>query len=108
MKCMDCDCCRKGFFESKPEVYVCIGVKEPFVIDNIEKECTEYPEKNKCTAISTIKIAPVELAKAYVGNDGIYVPIDANSSSYKLLVSKELFIEAYNKWIKGEENEQPN
>ena len=46
MKCKDCDSCRLGWFNSKPESYVCIGVKEPFVIENINNECTEYPEKN--------------------------------------------------------------
>ena len=47
MKCKDCDACYKGYFKSKPDDYVCIGVYEPFVISNIDNECTEYPEKNK-------------------------------------------------------------
>ena len=42
MKCKACSSCRKGYFESKPDKYVCIGVKEPFVISNIDNECTEY------------------------------------------------------------------
>ena len=107
MKCKDCEACRKGFFESKPKAYVCTGVKEPFVIDDIDAECTEYPEKNKDTATSVIKvaqIAPVEPVKAYVGDDGIHVPSDVDYRCYKMLISKDLFIEAYNKWIKGEEN----
>lgn len=45
MKCKDCKACRFGYFKSKPICYVCIGVKEPFVIDDIEHECTEYKEK---------------------------------------------------------------
>lgn len=45
MKCKECDCCKKGWFKSKPNDYICIGVKEPFVIDDINVECTEYPEK---------------------------------------------------------------
>jgi hypothetical protein len=45
MRCIDCDCCKKGWFKSKPEEYVCTGVKEPFLINNIYHECTEYPEK---------------------------------------------------------------
>ena len=49
MKCKDCSACRKGFFKSDPESYVCIGVKEPFIVDNIDHACTEYPEKNKDT-----------------------------------------------------------
>jgi hypothetical protein len=49
MKCVDCKCCKKGWFESKPNDYVCIGVKEPFVISNVNSECTEYSEKrNDC------------------------------------------------------------
>lgn len=47
MKCKDCSACRKGFFKSKPDKYVCTGVKEPFIIDNIDSFCTEYPEKNR-------------------------------------------------------------
>ena len=46
MKCKDCDACHKGYFKSKPDDYVCTGVCEPFVIRNINNECTEYPEKN--------------------------------------------------------------
>ena len=45
MRCIDCDCCKKGWFKSKPEEYVCTGVKEPFLISNINNECTEYPER---------------------------------------------------------------
>lgn len=47
MKCKDCSACMKGFFKSKPDKYVCTGVKDPFIIDNIDSYCTEYPEKNK-------------------------------------------------------------
>lgn len=42
MKCKNCNSCKKGYFESKPNSYVCTGVKEPFVIHNIEQECAEY------------------------------------------------------------------
>ena len=45
MKCKDCDCCRKGWFKSKLNDYVCIGVPEPFVIKDINVECTEYEER---------------------------------------------------------------
>lgn len=47
MRCKDCDCCEQGFFRSRPTSYVCTGVKHPFVIENINEECTEYPEKNE-------------------------------------------------------------
>lgn len=51
MKCRDCNCCRKGWFDFAPDVYVCIGVKEPFAINNINRECTEYPEKRHTATI---------------------------------------------------------
>jgi hypothetical protein len=40
-----------------------------------------------------------------VTDDGIYVPVydyqyDSEKPLYKLLISKEVFIEAYNRWIK--------
>ena len=44
MKCKDCDACHKGYFKSKPDDYVCTGVCEPFVIKNINNECTEYKD----------------------------------------------------------------
>lgn len=50
MKCKDCDSCEKGWFPSRPYDYVCIGVKEPFVIVNIDTECTEYEDKRNMTA----------------------------------------------------------
>ena len=46
MNCKDCDSCKKGFFKSKPEKYICTGAKEPFVIEDINLQCTEYPDKN--------------------------------------------------------------
>ena len=44
MKCKNCSACHKGYFKSKPDDYVCIGVCEPFVIRNIDNECTEYKD----------------------------------------------------------------
>lgn len=44
MKCKDCNCCTKGWFSYKPDSYVCTGVKEPFVISDINRQCTEYPD----------------------------------------------------------------
>ncbi len=103
MKCRDCDYKMKGFFACEPNKYVCIGVKEPFVIDDINVECTEYPEKRVSTAtVKIAKIAEPKPAKAYVGNDGIYVPSRYDSRLHELLISRELFVEAYNKWIKND------
>ena len=51
MICKNCSSCRKGWFKSRPNDYVCIGVQEPFVINNIYRECTEYPEKRSKVTI---------------------------------------------------------
>ena len=42
-----------------------------------------------------------------IDDDGIWLPCEAYvpegcSSNYRLLMSKDMFVEAYNKWIKGE------
>lgn len=47
-------------------------------------------------------IAEPELAKAYIGDDGIYVPSRYDLRYHELLISKELFVEAYKKWIKND------
>lgn len=108
MKCKDCESCHKGYFESKPEAYVCIGVKEPFVINDINAECTEY---SYITLPSNQKVYVKQ--HPYVSDTGIYIPCEEYvqegfESNYKLLISKEMFVEAYNKWIKGAENGQSN
>lgn len=41
----------------------------------------------------------------FVSDDGIYVPVEeyaqeGYSSDYKCIMTKEIFVEAYNKWIK--------
>lgn len=41
----------------------------------------------------------------YVGEDGIYVPCEEYvpeecAGDYKCILTKEMFVEAYNKWIK--------
>ena len=47
MKCRECSCCHKGYWRSSPDVYVCTGVKEPFEINDINQECSEYTEKRE-------------------------------------------------------------
>lgn len=54
MKCKECRSCYKGYFASQPDTYVCIGVKEPFAIFDINQECPEYPEKRE----SSLKSCP--------------------------------------------------
>lgn len=38
MKCIECDCCKLVL----PDKYICIGVKEPFMIEDVNAVCTEY------------------------------------------------------------------
>lgn len=42
----------------------------------------------------------------YIDEDGIYMPREEYApegiSMYHLVLTKEMFVEAYNKWIKGE------
>lgn len=45
MKRKECNCCKKGYFESKLDSYVCVGVLEPFVIKNINVEYIKYKER---------------------------------------------------------------
>lgn len=96
MKCKDCDYKMKGFFACEPDKYVCIGVKEPFLIDDIDVECTEYKP-----ITFTAPIKPSEPVQSYVGDDGIYIPYEYDPRYHRMLISRELFVEAYNKWIKN-------
>lgn len=98
MKCKDCEAAVKDFFKCAPDKYVCIGVKEPFVIEDTNVECTEYPVAK--VTVSVIK--EPEPVKPYVDNNGIYIPYEYDPRYHKLLISKELFVEAYNKWIKND------
>lgn len=45
------------------------------------------------------EIDPLLFAEPYVGEDGIYGVNDLNPCFNKLIITKEQFIEAYNKWI---------
>lgn len=43
----------------------------------------------------------------YVDEDGIYIPLEPYvpegcASTYKCIMTKEIFVEAYNKWIKND------
>ena len=50
MKCRDCKCAKRGYFKSVPYAHVCIGVKEPFVIE-------DYPmcRKTPCFSYGDIR-----------------------------------------------------
>ena len=47
MKCSECSACIKGWFSSKPDAYVCTGVKVPFIVKDITKPCTQYKDEEK-------------------------------------------------------------
>jgi hypothetical protein len=49
--------------------------------------------------------------KPKIDDEGIWMPLNAfvpegSATTYKLVMSKEIFIEAYNKWIKENDDEQ--
>lgn len=46
----------------------------------------------------------------YIDDDGLWVPCEEYvpegiETAYRMIISKEQFVEMYNKWIKGEHNE---
>ena len=74
MKCKECESCYKGFFKSKPDKYVCIGVAEPFVISDINQECTEYPDKRKIKVVKSFADSMPEYLSSEItkNEDGSY------------------------------------
>ena len=62
---------------------------------------------NKRTTIISIKPEVYIKQLPFVNNDGIYVPVEeyapeGMASTYKCIMTKEMFVEAYNKWIVNE------
>ena len=48
--------------------------------------------------------------KPYIDDTGLWIPCEeyvpeGTETAYRMVISKEQFVEMYNKWIKGEENE---
>ena len=87
MKCKDCNACYKGFFESKPKEYVCIGVFEPFVIEDINSECTEYTDEDFAESKKTNKNDRNNIKDA-VYKDGICVCPCCGESVFPLSLFK--------------------
>ena len=61
--------------------------------------------KRRIISPETIKWTSHIKQHPYVGDDGIYVPCEEYvpegcSSAYRCVLTKEMFVEAYNKWIK--------
>lgn len=70
MICSECNACVKGYFPSVPEKWVCTGVKEPFVIENIHHECTAYPEKRSDLVTPDRKRMPVDYVEPTIKDSG--------------------------------------
>lgn len=93
IKCKDCSSCHKGYFKSQSDEYICIGVKEPFVISNYtDAGCTVYKDKKDSTVI----------------NDGVYMELFAikNGIRYnaKIINMKDMANILTNSLMDGIEN----
>lgn len=103
MKCKECNCCHEEAltrWSSVDRNYVtkyvhkCYGVKEPFIIENINVECTEYPEyRNKVVEDVSIEKA-IEHFKYGISHDIFSEPV----TSYA-----KMAVEALEKQIENEE-----
>ena len=108
MKCKHCDCAKKGFFSSLPESYVCTGVKEPFVISDINMECTEYEDrKDKKTYIEQVAnmlgVKLLEEFKIRPSKIGKMLGYRENNETYRFdsdLVRKGYF-DGWSSWYGG-------
>lgn len=59
-----------------------------------------------CITTQTGELAKWVKQHPYVDDDGIFVPVyeyapEGTESLHRMIISKELFVEAYNKWIKN-------
>ena len=93
MKCRDCYSAQKGWFKSRPDEFVCTGVKEPFVINNYpDAECSEYKDKKN----------------DFATNDGVYIELFAikNGIRYnaKIIEMKDMANILTNSLMDGIEN----
>ena len=102
MKCKDCEYREEVFYDDDLELScdVCTAAEEPFIIDNLNFECTEFPEKAIDEVVKTPDLDFSNVPKFYVDDDAIWTPV-IGTSTYQQIMSKEMFVEAYNRWIKG-------
>lgn len=120
MKCKDCNACRKGFWASKPEAYICIGVPEPFEIYDIDRECTEYPEKNVeelATDVCGEKMRKIEnltiddiwiISNEHCPKGAIGINWSANTGfgQYELVLGEDGALRAYTEYMDNPEEKQ--
>lgn len=104
MQCKECSACVKKFYTNNVYVHMCNGVPEPFVIDDIEQECTAYKTTSLKIQEDIEDMETYYKQNPYVNDKGIYVPVNEHvpigtASAYRQLIPKEIFVEAYEKWI---------
>lgn len=70
---------------------------------------TEKYTKTGYSKIQTLPIKPATYVKQepYINDEGIWIPteeyvLEGYSSTYRCLIKKDLFVEAYEKWIKND------
>lgn len=73
----------------------------------MSKEYKVSDRYSNLTSNLTIKHPTYIKQEPYVGEDGIYVPLEpyiqeGHASDYKCIMTKKMFVEAYNKWIKND------
>ena len=50
-KCKNCSALVKGFIKEHPNDYACIGMAEPFIVDNLNKSCPMFQSATKNSTI---------------------------------------------------------
>ena len=80
--------------------------KEMLRLNNGSFYCTTCNSNMVFQPISMERSAYIK-QEPYVDDDGIWIPYEEYApqgcaSEYRLVMSKDMFVEAYNKWIKGE------
>lgn len=89
MKCKNCDCCKKGFVKTDPEHYACTGVKEPFVIYDVEQECRLKIHNKKSYGKMLDEIGSRELSTIY------FMVEDGDASDITLKRMQKIIDEIY-------------
>lgn len=66
------------------------------------------PRETQPLGTARLASRPYIKQEPYIDNEGIWIPVqeyvpEGYASTYRCLITKELFVEAYNKWIKNKE-----
>lgn len=65
-----------------------------------------YPSETQSLGTARLSSRPYIKQEPYIDDTGIWIPVkeyipEGYASIYKCFITKELFVEAYNKWIKN-------